>query len=105
MPLLPLADLLGEPEQKLSETDTHVGGEDETIKAIVINFNGNQAGITVREIVDVADQQGPMRMTNAPENPIRGSAVIEGKVTDVLDIGSILKRYGIDEATNIGASV
>ena len=105
MPLLPLADLLGEPEQKLSETDTHVGGEDETIKAIVFNFNGNQAGITVREIVDVADQQGPMRMTNAPENPIRGSAVIEGKVTDVLDIGSILKRYGIDEATNIGASV
>lgn len=105
MPLLPLADLLGEPEQKLSETDTRVGGGDETIKAIVINFNGNHAGITVREIVDVADQQGPMRMTNAPENPIRGSAVIEGKVTDVLDIGSILKKYGIDEATDIGASV
>lgn len=99
MPLLPLAKLLGDSE---SHAETNSGQEHtDTVpyKTIVIKVNDSYAGITVREIVDVAQQDGPMRLTNKPGHLIRGSAVIEGKVTDVLDIASVLVNFGITETS------
>ena len=104
MPLLPLANLLDQTGHVAGTDDGRPGPAGESSKTIVIKVNDGHAGITVGEIVDVAEQQGPMRLTNKPGQLIGGSAVIEGKVTDILDIGSVLNRFGIDEDQNMGVA-
>ena len=104
MPVLPLSQLLGEDTLETEHVRRPDLAELEAVKAIVINVNGNFAAIAVREIVDVAEQQGPMRVTNKPGSLIRGAAVIEGKVTEVLDLQSVLQSSGIDQHSEMGAS-
>jgi two-component system chemotaxis sensor kinase CheA len=103
MPLLPLAKLLDATEQTADGDEGPKHTASDAHKTIVIRVNGSHAGITVREIVDVAQQQGPMRLTNEPGHLIRGSAVIEGKVTDILDIDSVLNSFGIAKTSFTGA--
>ena len=102
MPLLPLSQLLGEASQVAATADSTVASESNAVKAIVINVNGTHTAIAVREIVDVAEQQDPMRLTHKPGSLIRGAAVIEGKVTDVLDLESVLQRSGFDQHSQVG---
>ena len=104
MPLLPLAQLLGETPQSIGTNDNVIASGVKTVKAIVINVDGSHTAIAVREIVDVAEQQGPMRLTNRPGSLIRGAAVIEGKVTDVLDLQSVLHSSGFDQHAQIRAA-
>ena len=47
-------------------------------------------------ILDVAHQLGPIQLSNHPGHSIRGSAVIEGKVTDVIDVPGVIRSAGID---------
>jgi two-component system chemotaxis sensor kinase CheA len=105
MPLIPLAELLGETIAPEGDVSLKPMPSDSALKAIVINVDGNPTAIAVREIVDVAEQAGPMRLTQKPGNLIRGAAVIEGKVTDVLDIGPVLQRCGFDAQPPTGAAI
>ncbi|MDB4654043.1 chemotaxis protein CheW [bacterium] len=104
MPLLQLSQLLGDAPSVQELTDNRLSAKGNAVKAIVINANGNHTAITVREIVDVAEQKGPMRLTNKPGSLIRGAAVIEGKMTDVLDLDSVLQRTGLDLHSKMGAT-
>ena len=104
MPLLPLSQLLGETPQPIGTNDNVIASEVKAVKAIVINVDGSHTAIAVREIVDVAEQQGPMRLTNKPGSLIRGAAVIEGKVTDVLDLQSVLHSSGFDQHAQMRAA-
>ncbi|MGB1708363.1 MAG: chemotaxis protein CheW, partial [Rubripirellula sp.] len=104
MPVLPLSQLLGEDTLETEHLRRPDAAELQAVKAIVINVNGNFAAIAVREIVDVAEQEGPMRVTNKPGSLIRGAAVIEGKVTEVLDLQSVLQSSGIEQHSETGAS-
>ncbi|MCP4941521.1 MAG: histidine kinase [Planctomycetaceae bacterium] len=104
MPLLPLSQLLGETPQPIGTNDNVIASEVKAVKAIVINVEGSHTAIAVREIVDVAEQQGPMRLTNKPGSLIRGAAVIEGKVTDVLDLQSVLHSSGFDQHAQMKAA-
>ncbi len=104
MPLLPLSQLLGETPQPIGTNDNVIASEVKAVKAIVINVDGSHTAIAVREIVDVAEQQGPMRLTNKPGSLIRGAAVIEGKVTDVLDLQSVLHSSGFDQHAQMKAA-
>lgn len=104
MPLLPLSKMLGEPADKFEGEPLSASAPYGAVKAIVINVNGNHTAITVDEIVDVAEQQGPMRLTNKPGNLIRGAAVIEGKVTDVLDLASVLESGGVRFSSDVGVA-
>ena len=104
MPLLPLSQLLGESPHHIGTNDNVLASDVKAVKAIVINVDGSHTAIAVREIVDVAQQQGPMRLTNKPGSLIRGAAVIEGKVTDVLDLQSVLHSSGFDQHVQMRAS-
>ncbi|MGI9442597.1 MAG: chemotaxis protein CheW [Rubripirellula sp.] len=104
MPLLPLSQLLGETPQPIGTNDNVIASKVKTVKAIVINVDGSYTAIAVREIVDVAERQGPMRLTNKPGSLIRGAAVIEGKVTDVLDLQSVLHSSGFDQHAQMRAA-
>ena len=104
MPLLPLSQLLGESPHHIGTNDNVLASDVKAVKAIVINVDGSHTAIAVREIVDVAEQQGPMRLTNKPGSLIRGAAVIEGKVTDVLDLQSVLHSSGFDQHAQMKAA-
>ena len=96
MPLIELADVLAEPSPVPGEASGTESTVSEFIKAVVIRKNGHSAAIAVEDILDVGQQMGPIQMMNQPGNPIRGSIVIEGKVTDVLDVPSLVRIAGVD---------
>ncbi len=105
MPLLPLSRLLSEATPNDHKPHpTHLT-DGQQVKAIVIDTNGCRTAIAVREIVDVAAQQGPMRFTNSPGSVISGAAMLDGKVTDVLDLAAVLQRSGFDQHTHMRASI
>jgi two-component system chemotaxis sensor kinase CheA len=104
MPLLPLSKLLEEQPQPNGPLDQSNVSEGQAVKAIVINVDGSHTAITVPEIVDVAEQNGPMRLTNKPGSLIRGAAVIEGKLTDVIDLQSVLQTSGFEQDSQMRAT-
>ena len=97
MPLLPLSAFLGEPAQEGVTDQSLVLDEGIAVKALVVNINGSHTAFAVHEILDVAEQEGPIRMANRPENNICGTTVIHGKITDVLDLQSVLQRSGFPQ--------
>ena len=104
MPLLPLSTLLEQSAGNPQPVDSDSDFASKAVKAIVINTNDSRTAIAVHEIIDVAEQQGPLRLSNEPEGLVRGAAVIDGKVRDVLDVESVLHRCGIDLNSPIGAT-
>ena len=97
MPLMPLSAFLGEPAQEGVTGQSLVLDEGIAVKALVININGSHTAFVVHEILDIAEQEGPIRMANRPENNICGTTVIHGKITDVLDLQSVLRRSGFPQ--------
>jgi two-component system chemotaxis sensor kinase CheA len=95
MPLIELANVLADspPTDSVSLQNAE---RDNSIKAVVISENGHNAAIAVENILDVAHQNGPMHMTNHPGHSIKGSAVIEGKVTDIINVSSLVRNAGLD---------
>jgi len=95
MPLIELANVLADspPTDSVSLQNAE---RDNSIKAVVITENGHNAAIAVENILDVAHQHGPMHMTNHPGHSIKGSAVIEGKVTDIINVSSLIRNAGLD---------
>ena len=102
MPLLPLSEILGEPGRDRFLPNDNTTFPDEAVKAIVVSVNGAHTALAVRDIVDVAAQEGTMRVTNNPASLVRGAAVINGKVTDVLDLQSVLHSSGLHDHSLIG---
>ena len=96
MPLIELANVLTDSPQPTNSVSLLNAERDNSIKAVVISENGHNAAIAVENILDVAHQDGPMQMTNHPGNSIRGSAVIEGKVTDIINVSSLIRNAGLD---------
>ncbi|MCH1438857.1 MAG: chemotaxis protein CheW, partial [Rubripirellula sp.] len=103
-PLLPLSTLLEQSAGNPQPVDSDSDFASKAVKAIVINTNDSRTAIAVHEIIDVAEQQGPLRLSNEPEGLVRGAAVIDGKVRDVLDVESVLHRCGIHLNSPIGAT-
>jgi two-component system chemotaxis sensor kinase CheA len=96
MPLIELANVLADSPQPTNSVSLLNAERANSIKAVVISENGHNAAIAVENILDVAHQDGPMQMTNHPGNSIRGSAVIEGKVTDIINVSSLIRNAGLD---------
>ena len=80
MHLVHLAEQLGIP--------THCQG-DETMQVVVFNREGVSVGLVVDRIFDIVDEAFEIS-TRAAGYGIEGSAVIQGAVTDVVDVLDIL---------------
>jgi len=79
MPLVPVAETLG----------VEAGAAGEMLQVVVYSRNGQSVGLVVDEILDIVEQQ--VVVENASEGGrVRGSAVIQQHVTDLLDVEGLV---------------
>jgi len=80
LPLLPLAELLGE---------TNIPVARDPIQVVVYHHEGRDLGIVVQNILDIVEEN---RTTHRRERggAVSGTAVIQGKVTDLLDVRAVI---------------
>ena len=89
--ILPLASL-----HALLDAVTEAPGlRGETIQVVVCESGGGPVGLVVDEILEIVEEH--VAATPVDGCPgIRGTAVIRGKVTDLLDVGALLERAGFE---------
>lgn len=104
MPLIPLENFLGEVPAAVGDSLFGAGDAASSVKCIVIKRGENFFGLIVHEIVDVSALNGPVREKNTVGHPIRGAAVVDGKVTDILDAGAVLEAVGLVTQQPVGAA-
>jgi two-component system, chemotaxis family, sensor kinase CheA len=78
LPLLPLAEMLG--------SESHTG---ESLSVVVYTHQGNDIGLMVENIIDIVPDTVAVHRHKG-SGPISGTAVIQDKVTDLLDLSSLL---------------
>jgi two-component system chemotaxis sensor kinase CheA len=81
LPLVFLADELRFPSQRR---------DDSSLRVVVYTDHGRSVGLVVDEIHDIVEQSLDLQHHTAVHG-IAGSAVIQGRVTDVLDIHGVLR--------------
>ena len=85
MPLVRLSDVFHDPEA--AETSDRV-------KTVVVSNRGHRVGIVVKRIVDVLSADGPTRPSER-HGAVGESTVIDGRVTDVLDVAAVVRAAGV----------
>lgn len=69
-------------------------------EVIVFTYDGKTIGLVVDEILDIVE--APMKIKMSSETELyMGSQVIEGKTTDVVDVGHLLKDVIDDQALSV----
>lgn len=95
LPLVPLAGLLGIGADAALETaaELAVGGASlQTIRVVVVEREGRAIGLAVEEIVEILEE--PIVPEASSRAGVRGSAVIRGHATDLLDLEALLASSG-----------
>ena len=87
LPLINLHDLLGAPQPNLDPGAP--------IQVIVYSKEGSTVGLVVDQIVDIVEDSFRIQRRRGRDG-ILGSAVIQDKVTDLLDVGAALDAASID---------
>jgi len=82
LPLLRLASLLG------VSTDTDPSGE---LQVIVYSEHGRSVGLVVDRIMDIVESSIDT-LRSGQGNDVFGSAIVQGRVTDLLDLPSLIRR-------------
>ena len=83
MPLIRLSGFVGVSGPEPSAADEH-------INVVVYSENGQDVGLVVDSILDIVEETVTVMNTKASSNGILGSAVIQGQVTDLLDVERIV---------------
>ena len=88
LPLLSMSRALG-----VSPTSREA---DEPLQVLVYQQDGAQVGIIVDEIVDVVEENLVVHRRRNARNGVIGSAVIGGRVTDIVDVEKVVLGSGVD---------
>jgi len=83
LPLIPLSERLGEGKAEIAE--------DHAAQVLVFSKGERRAGLIVDEILDIVDERIEMRPSSGRDGVI-GSSVVDGKITDFIDIKSLLEQ-------------
>jgi len=84
MPLIRIAEIL-----RLPECETHGDGSDMT-QVVVYSKDGRSVGLVVDRILDIVEESF-VRQQPSKRDGLFGSAVIQQKVTDLLDVHSLIR--------------
>jgi two-component system chemotaxis sensor kinase CheA len=77
-----------------------LGGETPFLSVVVYSEGKRSAGLVVGEILDIVESRLDVTLMDVEgTNPVLGCAVIEGKVTDLVDVRAVLSRSGETWAT------
>ena len=80
MPLLHLSDVMG---------GSHAAERRDPIQVVVYTHEGRSIGLVVDRILDIVDEAVSIRRDGG-RNGVLGSAVVQGKVTDLLDVRGLV---------------
>lgn len=81
LPLLRLGDALGY---------TSDGAVDGVLQVVVCSRDGRRLGLVVDQILDIAEEEIAIDASLAPQRGLLGTAVIRGRVTDLLDLPQLM---------------
>ncbi|MCA8957494.1 MAG: chemotaxis protein CheW, partial [Planctomycetes bacterium] len=93
MPLIPLCHTIGDP----SPTST-----DGPLQVIVCSRGGPAVGIVVDSILDILEHDSVIR-PHVTRRGVLGTAVVQGRVTEILDTESVVAMAGFDACAPAGA--
>jgi len=80
LPLIHLAERLG---------DAPAGGAPDLLRVVVYSHEGRDVGLVVENIVDIVEETLTVHRRRHP-GVVQGTAVIQGKVTDLLDVRALI---------------
>lgn len=83
LPLISLAEQFGRGE---------VVAKDRPVQVVVVRDGERSYGLVVERILDIVEQELKVQR-RAPRVGLQGTAVIGGKVTDLLDIAAVVRRF------------
>ena len=89
MNLVRLGDCLGE---STVSTDT------ENMQVVVYSNHGRSVGLIVGNIIDIIEDDIPLQ-THSTRLGVRGTAVIQGRVTEILDLPALVQASGVVSTT------
>lgn len=96
LPLVKLSDVLEERRHRPRHPETAEDrNEDAQLQVLVCNHNGQRVGLVVERIVDIVDDATEVRYP-ASRTGVLWSAVIQGKVTELIDIPVILQSARLE---------
>ena len=99
MPLVSLSsairDTPGREPPSASTPDATTG-----VKAVIISRHGQSAGIVVERILDVVQTARQIRPSTSGSG-IGGSTVIDGHVTDIVDVHRVIQAAGVASAEGV----
>jgi two-component system chemotaxis sensor kinase CheA len=84
LPLVVLRDMLG--------GDDATSNHDVPLQVVVYSERGRSIGLVVDRILDIVEDDVSVKATGSREG-ILGAAVIQGKVTDMLDVHAVIRRF------------
>jgi two-component system chemotaxis sensor kinase CheA len=82
MPLIRLSEVLG---GGLETSDDR-----ETVQVVVYRDNGRSIGLIVEQIADIVEEQ-VLVQSDAPGDHFSGTAVVQGRVTDILNVRGVIE--------------
>ncbi|MGZ6826331.1 MAG: chemotaxis protein CheW, partial [Mycobacteriales bacterium] len=96
MPLLHVADALGVPRE---------AGQPEVLQVVVHHVGGRTVGLVVSEIVDIVEDRLVVERIGR-RTGMSGSAVLQGRVTDLLDVEAVVEILapGLADELLLGAT-
>jgi len=97
MPLIRLSQLAGE------KRDASAEGADDRLSVVVYSEAGRRVGLVVDRIIDIADEKLVIQ-NPAQHRGVLGSAVVQKRVTDMLDVASVVREAipGFAESSSPG---
>ncbi len=84
LPLVVLREMLG--------CDDNVSDPSVPLQVVVYSERGRSIGLVVDRILDIVEDDVAIRAAGSREG-ILGAAVIQGKVTDMLDVHAVIRRF------------
>jgi two-component system chemotaxis sensor kinase CheA len=85
LPLVDVAQALGRPRAP---------ADSELLQVVVHSEGGRSVGLVVDEIVDIVEEQVDVTVV-AARSGLLGSSVVQGKVTDLLDVDAVVDSHGL----------
>ncbi len=89
MPLVDLCQILG----KTSQAPSHR----ESFQVVVTSHDGRRVGLVVDKILDIVEDSVELDSLSKRRG-LKGSALVQNRVTDFLDVDSILQDAGLTRA-------
>jgi two-component system chemotaxis sensor kinase CheA len=94
LPLIPIAQVVPERRQQpRGVPETFAGANGSKVQVVVYSAQGKFVGLVVDRILDIVEERLTVKSRSGRQGTL-GSAVIQGKVTELLDVDSVMRAAG-----------